>query len=759
MKLQPIAHVKQDELGNWTAHALSDHLRKVGNLSSVFAEKFKSEEWLRITGNWHDIGKYRPRFQAYIRDRSGFERENAHIEMHDRPRHSTAGALHATKEFGPFYGHIIAYLIAGHHAGLADWVGGLGSLSHRLNDPASQDEYSESLESSGERELFSAKCPPLPEYIDSPDKFSLWMRMLFSSLVDADFLDTESFMAPDKSNNRGQWASLSELSARFNSKIKEVASEFESSPLSAIRNEIREQCLNAAVQTPGIFSLTVPTGGGKTLSSLAFALKHALVKNKQRIIYAIPFTSIIEQNASVFRTFLGEEDAILEHHSNLDTSDQQETNYSRLACENWDAPIIVTTNVQLFESLHAARTSRCRKLHNLINSVIILDEAQQLPRDFHAPITQVMQQLSDHYGVTWVLCTATQPVLGEYKNPFGNVLMQGLRNVREIIKKPHELASKLNARVQVHMPSPAQAATSWTELAAKLTLEESVLCIVNTRQQARELFQLLPDPQNCIHLSAQMCAEHRSELIKEIKNRLSKRQNRNTRPIRVISTQLIEAGVDVDFPVVFRAMTGLDSIAQSAGRCNRENKLNSPGNVFVFKPEQSSLGYLRQASDVTSELLSIGALEEPLSPDSFQRFFELLNSKGERDKHDIMTLLSAKSSKGAPLEIYFREASKRFRLIDDNGESIIVPFKPAKHDHSPIHAWLSMLEKNPSLKWIYRKLQRYTVTVPERIAIQLRELGCIDIIAGLQVLHDGFYHQNLGIYTPDLKLSGQESVI
>ena len=559
MEAEYVAHVKQDAEGSWHQHVLSHHLQKVGHLSSQFSSVCESSEWSKLVGYWHDLGKFRPRFQNYIRDKSGYERENAHIETNDRPRHSTAGAIHAINQLGPLCGHIVAYLIAGHHAGLPDWIGGKGSLSYRLADPESQNEYWESFDAAGALTLLQSNKPALPKYIDSAEKFSLWIRMLFSSLVDADFLDTEQFMDSVKASKREGWASLKELQKRFDTKMAALTADTSSTPLAAIRNDVQQQCIAAADKPPGIFSLTVPTGGGETLSSLAFALKHAQVFNKRRIIYAIPFTSIIEQNAEVFREFLGKDDAVLEHHSNLDI--REENNLRRLASENWDAPVIVTTNVQLFESLHAARTSRCRKLHNLVNSVIILDEAQQLPRDFHAPITQVMQQLADHYGVTWVLCTATQPVLTEQRSAFGQLMMQGLNNVREIIHDPAKLARDLNNRVHVQLPSPDET-VSQERLAQALDGEPAVLCIVNTRQQARELYQLLPDKSSSVHLSAQMCAEHRSTLIGQIKQRLKARMEGDTRPVRVISTQLIEAGVDVDFPVVYRAMAGLDSPCQ-----------------------------------------------------------------------------------------------------------------------------------------------------------------------------------------------------
>jgi len=755
-----IAHIKkEDKSDQWAnAHELSEHLHSTAKFAKEFA-KFTSSDWAELAGRWHDLGKYRKRFQDYIRIQSGYEAENAHIENGKRAPHSTAGAIHAAQLFPPGLGHILSYLIAGHHAGLPDWDGGKGSLKYRLID--GMDEYQQALAENIPVDILQGECPALPEVARSVETISLWMRMLFSCLVDADFLDTELYMQPEKSVQRNTAISIEILQTRFSDKIKKLQKNSLPSSLNNIRNTILSECHKAAEWKQGLFSLTVPTGGGKTLSSLAFALKHARIQNKKsirikRIIYAIPFTSIIEQNADVFREFIGD-DAVLEHHSSLDVEPNKENSQSRLAAENWDAPLIVTTNVQLFESLFASRTSRCRKLHNIVNSIIILDEAQQIPRDFHAPITQIMQQLSNHFGVTWVLCTATQPVLNESKNTFGQVLLKGLKDVREIVSNPVELSQQLK-RVEVTLPSVDEPKLSWKDLAVKLKSENCVLAIVNTRKQARELFELLPDDKNNLHLSANMCAQHRTQIIEQIKTRLKQRRYGDQRPLRVISTQLIEAGVDVDFPVVYRSMAGLDSIAQSAGRCNREGKLKM-GKVIVFNAEQMSPpGFLKQGEEITRELIISGQLDEPLSPESFEKYFSLMNTRGDRDKHDILGLLRASQSNDAPLAIQFREAAKRFRLIDNNGVSIIVPFKPEDSEPSPIEAWISQLESNPSQKWVYKKLQRYTVSITENMAKQFQANGCLDVRAGLFVLLESFYHSLWGVDAPDILISPKDSV-
>ena len=752
-----VAHVKLDDCsGNWLEpHSLEEHLQKVARLSGTRAGEFRSDGWGMAAGLWHDLGKYRAAFQNYIRDASGYERENAHVESPQRVTHSTAGAVHAINQWPSVPGYIIAYLIAGHHAGLPDWSGNRGSLQFRLQGAGA--EYSEAMAAPIPEYVLRANQPDVPASARSTDSISLWMRLLFSCLVDADFLDTESYMAPERVNQRGRLPQLSELHPVFFERMNQLQKAADDTPLNNTRKVIFDACQKNAAETPGIFSLTVPTGGGKTLASLGFALEHARLHDKSRIIYAIPFTSIIEQNAGVFRQFLGEE-AVLEHHSSLDVDPGSENAGSRLAAENWDAPLIVTTNVQLFESLFASRTSRCRKLHNLVNSIVILDEAQQIPRDFHEPITRAMQQMSDHFGVTWVLCTATQPDLGRQVDAFGGVLHTGLDNIREIIPNPAELAVRLK-RVVVEMPSDPDEKTSWESLAQQLTQEDCVLVVVNKRQDARMLYELLHDEGDTYHLSANMCAEHRSRILVEIRQKLSERRAGSEAPLRVVSTQLIEAGVDVDFPVVYRAMAGLDSIAQAAGRCNREGRLES-GRVVVFQPEQlPPPGFLRQGAQVTLKLLRSGQLNEPLSPQAIQAFFSDLNTQGDRDKHGICGLLKAESSSDAPLAIQFREAADKFRLIDDKGIGVVVPFCPEGDGETPVDQWLSMLEQDGSRKWVHRKLQRYSVTLPESLARQLYGMGAIYERAGKFVVASSHYHPLWGVQAPDSLIPAESTVI
>ena len=574
---KPIAHVRHDKDGDWYTHSLEEHLAGVAEQTARFAAPLDATQWGDLAGRWHDLGKFNAEFQNYIRRESGYEREQAHLEGgQGRVDHSTAGAIHAIETLD-LRGRILAYLIAGHHAGLPDWEkleeGTGGSLRERLQNRQWLDK---TLAADIPPELLRAEMPQL----DIPGKkagFALWVRMLFSCLVDADFLDTEAFMDGERTGLRGGYPDLDALRTQFDRHMDSLMKGAPDTPVNHLRADILRQCRERAADTPGFFSLTVPTGGGKTLSGMAFALDHAIAHGKRRIVHVIPYTSIIEQTADIFRRIFGE--AVIEHHSSLDPD--RETARSRLAAENWDASVIVTTNVQFFESLFAARTSRCRKLHNLVDSVVVLDEAQLLPPAFLQPILDALNLLVEHYGVTVVLSTATQPALESRDRRPGEKPLRGIDNVTEIINDPDALYAALE-RVQVRRPDDLNTGRNWPAIADDIARHDSVLAIVNTRRQARELHALLPE--GTIHLSALMCGQHRSDIIADIKRRLA-----DGKPVRVVSTQLVEAGVDLDFPVVYRALAGLDSIAQAAGRCNREGRLER-GEVVVFVPPPNNGG-------------------------------------------------------------------------------------------------------------------------------------------------------------------------
>lgn len=712
-----IAHVYQDDKGQWHEQLLAEHLHAVAALAGLFADKFNNGDWASLAGLWHDLGKYSVEFQNYIRNASGYMTD-AHIEnSKNKVDHSTAGAIHAVKQFNS-YGNILAYLIAGHHAGLANWEPiekGGSALSQRLKNNQLLDN---TLTQKPPDEILNQ---PRPSSKPSGKFVSLWLRMLFSCLVDADFLDTEKFMTADKSAQRANYPSLNDLAQLFDDYMKKSFGK-PSLPIHKIRNDILQQCRHKSELSPGLFSLSVPTGGGKTLASMAFALTHAKHYHKQRIIYVIPYTSIIEQTANIFRQVFGE--CVIEHHSNLDPDN--ETSRSRLACENWDAPIIVTTNVQFFESLFAAKTSRTRKLHNIVNSVVILDEAQLLPPEFIDPILLTMQELVDAYRVSFLLCTATQPAFEERK--FLDWHLKGLQNIREIIDDKEKLHSNLK-RTDVQFPIDLNKTQSWQDISTELQQYPSILCVVNKRTDCRDLYQLMP--KETIHLSALMCGEHRSQVIQEIKIKLARGE-----PVRVISTQLVEAGVDLDFPVVYRAMAGMDSIAQAAGRCNREGKL-STGKVIVFIPPTSSPpGILRKAEQVTRQML-MRNYSDPLSPESFQHYFEqLYRSVSSLDLHEILKDLEPTKQ----IHIQFRTAADKFHIINDEQQAnIIVLFGES-------NKWLQILNDKGPDHWLMRKLQRYTITIPKYLHEELVKKNDItEIYPGyFAQAYPNLYHPKIG---------------
>lgn len=732
----PIAHAARDALDAWRApHDLAEHLQGVARLAALFAIPLNSAEWAYLAGLWHDLGKYRPRFQNYIRQASGYEAD-AHIKGEaGKAPHSTAGALLACNTFEEA-GRVLAYLIAGHHAGLDDWHGG---LNERLVLPASRAELDEALAAEPPAAILDpgAFKPDLHAIPGGGAGFALWLRMLFSCLVDADFLDTEAYMAPDKAAQRNGWPDIPTLLEQFDRHMAELAAQAPPTPVNQLRANILAQCRAKATEAPGLFSLTVPTGGGKTLSSLAFALEHAKLHGKRRVIHVIPYTSIIEQTADIFRDIFGE--AVIEHHSNAEADPAKENSKSRLACENWDAPIVVTTNVQFFESLFAARTSRCRKLHNIVDAVVVLDEAQLLPPEFLQPILDVLKLLTRHYGVTVVLSTATQPALStrEYFDASQN--LRGLENVREIIADPDALYRALE-RVNLRLPADWNTPTDWDTLARELGGFESVLAIVNRRHDARELWQRMPE--GTLHLSALMCGAHRSQVIGDIKARL-----KAGIPTRLISTQLVEAGVDLDFPVVYRALAGLDSIAQAAGRCNREGKLER-GEVVVFvAPKPAPPGLLRKGEDACKTTLH-GVTGNPLERARFARYFERLYHACDLDQHDITGLLKVD---GQTLAVNFRSAAEKFRLIqDEDSAPVIVRYRGPDGADDAVDKWLATLRRDGPQRWLMRKLQRYTVNIHGREALKLVEQGDIEeLMPGLYVqVSDWLYDPALGL-TPE----------
>ncbi|MBP7524216.1 MAG: CRISPR-associated endonuclease Cas3'' [Propionivibrio sp.] len=760
--VQPfIAHIRSEN-GHVVLHDLEDHLVDVSVLAADFAAEFGAAPWAALAGIWHDLGKYREGFQRYIRQCGD---PDAHIEGRvagPEKTHSAAGALWAQqylaevdKRSGPVVARVLAYLIAGHHAGLDNWFGG---LHERFNREDTIKEKHDALAVAIPAAILkpSAGLPDLntirtDQKDNIPGRFALWVRMLFSCLVDADFLDTERFMSQGKAEARSGFTPVGELEKRLAERLtlmaQEVAERGEAgSQVNMKRAEVLRACLAKAELPPGVFSLTVPTGGGKTLSSLAFALRHAVLHGKRRVIYAIPYTSIIEQTAGIFRSIFGDEN-VIEHHSNVEVDDTQETARSRLACENWDAPLIVTTNVQLLESLFASRTSRCRKLHNLVGSVIVLDEAQLLPVPYLQPVVDVLRLLVKDYGVTLVLCTATQPTL-ESRNGFDQARqLRGFAagEIREIVDDVAGLYGALE-RVKVHLPADLKTPSNWEQLAPQIAGHDAVLAVVGRRADARELYTRVKaeDRTGLWHLSGLMCAQHRSDTIADIKQALVARRQalatgQDPAPIRVISTQLVEAGVDIDFPVVYRALAGLDSIAQAAGRCNREGRLDK-GEVHVFvPPKPAPPGLLRMAERATTILWSALPPEaDPMGVERFSEYFRNLYRDAELDEKGICGFLR---SQGPDFAVSFGRAAKEFRLIDkDEGATVFVRYKRDENDEE-IDMWLNTLKKEGPQRWLLRKLQRYGVSIYQRDLQRLEGLGDIEPLGGD---FPGLYVQSFG---------------
>lgn len=757
MKKEFVAHVKQNQDGSWKEpQTLQDHLEAVANLAGNFADEFGNKDWAELTGYLHDLGKFHPDWQKYLFRNSGYPDPDAHIEKTgSRPNHSTAGAVYIFEKFKKSsLANALAYVIGGHHSGLPDWIPQLHRRLFEKDEKLIKNDL-EKITTIDEAKSFLES--QIPTSIPANYKFGnnkeaieqshLWIRMLFSCLVDADFLDTEKYM---DEKERGNYLPLSELKKKLDTYLSTKKSKPE---LNIKRNEILKQCIDKAKLEPGFFSLTVPTGGGKTLSSMAFALEHALKHNKKRVIVAIPFTSIIEQTSKVFKygsdideeiaklqkdgSFLFGEDQVVEHHSNLDPDEENHKN--RRAKENWDAPIVVTTNVQLFESLFASKTSACRKLHNIANSVIILDEAQMIPTDYLKPIISVLNGLVKYFGVTVLLMSATQPAL---KGKIGSdtSIIDGLDDVTEIIDDPDSLALKFK-RVQILLPQDITEQKTYEEIAEELKFYDRVLCIVNRKDDCRQIHKLMPE--GTIHLSGYMCGEERSEVISTIKNKL-----KNNKAVRVISTQIVEAGVDIDFPVVYRALTGLDSIAQAAGRCNRENKLKDGGKVNVFiPPKPSPKGFLRKCEDAGKAIIRNKTNLE-LVPSIYLEYYKYLYSNLITfDKADFQHHILNSSS---DFHFSFKTFAQKFNMIDSTKQfNIIIQYKKEKNGKSSLPL-IEQLRYNPT-KELLRKLQRYSVTVPESIFNNIKNANYVEDINGYWVQCD----ENL--YKPGLGLLGNES--
>lgn len=683
------AHTPNDD-GQW--HELMEHLQSVAELAAEFAAVLGASEAARLLGWWHDAGKIGVEWQQFI------VRAATTTQRMRGPDHTSAGTLALVEVFPP-----LALCVMGHHGGLKT-RGALKDRVERARKEADKQLVRDALVVA--RRHIEPRCPA--ERPDLPDVFkggralaqrrqcAMAWRLLHSCLIDADCLDTEAHCSPERAASRVNAVRVASCLARLEAHLSCMISGAQESVLNTHREQMLGDAQASAALPPGFFSLTMPTGGGKTLSGMAFALKHAQKHGLRRVIVAIPFTSIIEQNAQVYREVMGE-DAVLEHHSAVSSrgdDDDDVDRWQRLAAQNWDAPVVVTTNVQLLESLFACKNSRLRKLHRIARSVIIFDEAQTLPPELLALTLDGLKTLVEEFGCTIVFSTATQPAFDV--QTLGDEVIERFRpclldNVREIISTPaahFEALRRVNYTLHDEPLRHEQLAVEL--LPAHEEDQGSALVILNTIGDAHALLGALHthDAERaercCLHLSTRMCPAHRMRTLAEVRARL-----RSGKPCVLVSTQVVEAGVDLDFPTVWRVMGPLDSIVQAAGRCNREGRAAS-GEVHIFTLDEgrSPPGIYRAATDRATLLLAQEGVERLHEPELFAAYFAALyGSRGESlDAHDLLRLEA---------EMSYPEVARLYRLIDDDSIQALIPERALlPEERSSYYRALTMLRQH-----------------------------------------------------------------
>lgn len=708
------AHITQSQ-DNGIGHrvqSLESHSTHVAELAVQFAAEFGFDDIARIMGLLHDKGKEQTDWQKYIQGVTGYNPKYANTK--NGPNHAYIGA-HIAQILYPQLSPLIAQPIAGHHRGLYDYC-----------------EYIKETKKDIPKEVLipeSQSCTmPRLQNLKSYDLHHL-VRMLFSCLVDADSLDTEEFMNPEQASHRGVHTTMEELLTKLEEYLSHLKEKSEDTEVNRIRNYVQEQCVKESQGKTGFYSLTVPTGGGKTLASVLWALNHAVKNNLHRVIIAIPYTSTIVQTAATLKTIFGEEN-VLEHHSNVnpdDIKDREQRERMQLATENWDFPIIVTTNVQLFESLFSNKRSVCRKLHNIVKSVLILDEVQTLPMNFYKPIVHTLDTLCRLFGTSVLFTTASQPVLtGRIEGANPSVGFDALSSVHEIIPTEAKLHDKLR-RVELKIDETPK---SYDEIAAELVKHQRVLCIVNTRMDAKELYDRLPKEGICLHLSRMMCPVHVATTIQQIKRAL---KEENDCPVRVISTQLVEAGVDIDFPVVYRQETGLDSILQAAGRCNREGK-NGICTTYVFslgKEHPLPPGFISQTNN--ARLNMVGQYDW-FAPETMAAYFKQLHCRiGNFDKQQMQELLYKSACE-------FEEAANRFHMIDEQTTPVLINW------HDSVSIYQRLLSEGPSYQ-LMKQMAQYSVNIRKHDFEKIKSIGGIEEpFENIYVItNPAFYHDDTGL--------------
>ncbi len=632
------------------------HADRTAQLAAEFCAAFGPKAGL-LAGRWHDLGKFQPGFQEYLL-RSA---EAGHSET--GPKHSIVGAHHAWRLGFPE----LAMAIAAHHGSLRAYGEFVNEIEagarYRYEAPA------EMLAADG------AERPPR-------NCEALWTRFVFSALVDADILDTQQWYEGKVRWRCGLYPG--ELLPLLETHLEEKQRSVAPSPLNDLRRRVQEACRDAARSAPGAFRLRVPTGGGKTLGSMLFALHHARHHGLRRVIVVIPYTSIIDQTVDIYRGIFGAE-PVLEHHSNVDPT--KEDLRHRLCTENWDSPIVVTTSVRFFETIHAAHKRDLRRLHNVAESVVILDEVQTFPLELIKPIKDALDRLTAHFRVSTVHCSATQPLLAQ-------------PGAAEIVADHGALFALARNRVAVRWPEDPSLPVTWEELAERIRghREGRVLAIVHRKKDAIELARAVGE--GCIHLSTLMCAAHRREILRAI-------QRPDQRCI-VVATQLVEAGVDLDFPVVYRALAGVDSLAQAAGRCNREGRLPEPGEFHVFvAPTSPPRGTLENGAKLMKGYLLDGGTDL-FAPDLPARYFA--------DLTDLAGIAS--EIPGLEKARNFPGVDRKFRMIDNEGTPVIAPYGDWQRKVSAVRA-------APCID-TFRGLQPYTVSLDDRFFKGLEARGCLE---------------------------------
>lgn len=710
------AHSGHDRVDRSDWQELDEHLQATGELAAERGAPLGLKETARLAGLFHDFGKHDPAFDRVLCG------EKLRVD------HSTAGGRlildRATRGTRPA-AEILAYAILGHHAGLPDRNGSEASVRRRIE--GFSDRVPPEVTAAAQvdlmpvaRELQSRvrRDPRDPRSL-SPEEIrqrakqeafdlSVAGRMVFSCLVDADYRDTEAFYDRIEVRERDRdWPALQDILPRLTAAFDAKMARFPTAgSLNRLRADILSRVRGKAGMAPGLFTLTVPTGGGKTLASMGFALDHAARHGHRRIIYAIPFTSVIDQTAAIFGDLFG--DVVLEHHSAIDEEKPgaERRDKLRLAMEDWAAPIVVTTNVQLFESLFAARPSRCRKLHNIAGSVIVLDEAQCLPRKLLMPALRMLDALATHYRCSIVLCTATQPAFDSRQLREGGLPLEG----RELAPDPDALARRLRRATIIRGGEMDD-----TALVAALRGTSQGMVIVNSRAHALELFETAKAAglEGLIHLTTRQYPAHRRRIIEDVRRRLKAGE-----PCRLIATSLIEAGVDLDFPMGWRAEAGLDSCIQAAGRVNREGKnhFNYSSLTIFSAPGRSMPGEVKVLAEAMHGIAGRHG-DNLLSPDAIRDWFEHVYWRAGVTRLG-QQMVDAFDFASSGTDFSFRTIAEQFRMI----ESKMVPVITARDAEAA--EWVDKLgfEQIPS-GLIARRLQAYTVQIPARARDVMRANG------------------------------------